>query len=96
MLCRVILGKSELVSPGSEQSHPSSEQYDSGVDDLSSPTRYIVWSTHMNTHVLPEYIISLRAPCCLRGNQVFFLVPAFALTHVGVFDFVCVKWSDNM
>ncbi|XP_056174919.1 probable inactive poly [ADP-ribose] polymerase SRO5 isoform X2 [Syzygium oleosum] len=67
LLCRVILGKSELVSPGSEQSHPSSEQYDSGADDLSSPTRYIVWSTHMNTHVLPEYIISLRAPCCLRG-----------------------------
>ncbi|KAI6682870.1 hypothetical protein NL676_028783 [Syzygium grande] len=66
LLCRVILGKPELVSPGSEQSHPSSEQYDSGVDDLSSPTRYVVWSTHMNTHVLPEYIISLRAPCCLR------------------------------
>ncbi|KAL3748238.1 hypothetical protein ACJRO7_009471 [Eucalyptus globulus] len=67
LLCRVILGKPELVSPGTEQSHPSSEQYDSGVDDLSSPRRYIVWSTHMNTHVLPEYVVSFRAPCCLRG-----------------------------
>lgn len=66
-LCRIILGKPELVSPGSEQSHPSSEQYDSGVDDLSSPRRYIVWSTHMNTHVLPEYLVSFRAPRCLRG-----------------------------
>ncbi|XP_039162014.1 probable inactive poly [ADP-ribose] polymerase SRO5 [Eucalyptus grandis] len=66
LLCRVILGKSELVTFGSEQSHPSSEQYDSGIDDLLSPTRYIVWSTHMNTHVLPEYVISFRAPCDLR------------------------------
>ncbi|XP_056166195.1 probable inactive poly [ADP-ribose] polymerase SRO5 [Syzygium oleosum] len=67
LLCRVILGKSELVSPGSEQSHPSSEEFDSGVDNLSSPRRYIVWSTHMNTHVLPEYIVSFKAPCCWRG-----------------------------
>ncbi|XP_056175394.1 probable inactive poly [ADP-ribose] polymerase SRO2 [Syzygium oleosum] len=66
LLCRVILGKPELVSFGSEQSHPSSEQYDSGIDDSSSPTRYIVWSTLMNTHVLPEYVISFRAPCGLR------------------------------
>ncbi|XP_030531239.1 probable inactive poly [ADP-ribose] polymerase SRO5 [Rhodamnia argentea] len=67
LLCRVILGKSELVSFGSEQSHPSSEQYDSGVDDLSSPRRYIVWSTHVNTHVLAEYVVSFGAPCRSRG-----------------------------
>ncbi|KAI3412634.1 Poly [ADP-ribose] polymerase (PARP) [Psidium guajava] len=67
LLCRVILGKSELVSFGSEQSHPSSEQYDSGVDNLSSPRRYIIWSTHVNTHVLPEYVVSFRGPCCSRG-----------------------------
>ncbi|XP_048136607.1 probable inactive poly [ADP-ribose] polymerase SRO5 [Rhodamnia argentea] len=67
LLCRVLLGKTELVGPGSEQSHPSSEQYDSGIDNLSSARRYIIWSTHLNTHVLPEYIVSFRAPCCLRG-----------------------------
>ncbi|XP_048135868.1 probable inactive poly [ADP-ribose] polymerase SRO5 isoform X2 [Rhodamnia argentea] len=67
LLCRIIMGKPELVSPGSEQSHPSSEQYDSGIDDLLSPRRYIVWSTHMNTHVLPVYVVSFRAPRCLRG-----------------------------
>ncbi|KAF8037118.1 hypothetical protein BT93_B0131 [Corymbia citriodora subsp. variegata] len=66
LLCRVILGKSELINFGSQQSHPSSEQYDSGVDDLLSPTRYIVWNTHINTHVLPEYVISFRAPCYFR------------------------------
>lgn len=67
LLCQVILGKSELIDFGSEQSHPSSEQYDSGVDDLSSPKRYIIWNTHINTHVLPEYVVSFRAPCCSRG-----------------------------
>ncbi|XP_030531241.2 probable inactive poly [ADP-ribose] polymerase SRO5 [Rhodamnia argentea] len=70
LLCRVILGKSELVTHGSEQSHPSSEQYDSGIDDLSSPRKYIIWSTHMNTHVLPEYVVSFRAPYCLSVGLV--------------------------
>ncbi|XP_030458044.1 probable inactive poly [ADP-ribose] polymerase SRO5 [Syzygium oleosum] len=67
LLCQVILGKQELISFGSEQSHPSSEQYDSGVDNLSSPRRYIVWSTQVNTHVLPEYVVSFRAPHRSRG-----------------------------
>ncbi|KAL5544202.1 hypothetical protein UlMin_007986 [Ulmus minor] len=67
VLCRVILGKAELVRPGSEQWHPSSDGFDSGVDNLSAPKKYIVWSTHMNTCVLPEYVISFRAPCS-RGS----------------------------
>ncbi|XP_022924145.1 probable inactive poly [ADP-ribose] polymerase SRO5 [Cucurbita moschata] len=62
LLCRVILGKTELVHPGSRQNHPSSEAFDSGVDDLFAPRKYIVWSTHMNTHILPEYLISFRTP----------------------------------
>ncbi|CAK7328915.1 unnamed protein product [Dovyalis caffra] len=67
LLCRIILGKSEVVHPGSDQYHPSSEEFDSGIDNLSSPKKYIVWSTHMNTHILPEYVISFRAPPCLKG-----------------------------
>ncbi|XWS50957.1 hypothetical protein CRYUN_Cryun12cG0135700 [Craigia yunnanensis] len=67
MLCRVILGKAEAVQPGSMQCHPSSDEFDSGVDDLSSPKKYIVWSTHMNTHILPEFILSFRAPSSLKG-----------------------------
>lgn len=69
LLCRVILGKMELVHPDTEQSHPSSEEFDSGVDNLLSPKRYIIWSTHMNTHILPEYVISFRAPTCIEGKQ---------------------------
>ncbi|KAJ0047585.1 hypothetical protein Pint_15441 [Pistacia integerrima] len=67
LLCRVMLGKVEVVRPGSDQSHPSSTEFDSGVDNLKVPRRYIVWSSNMNTHILPEYIISLKAPSSLKG-----------------------------
>ncbi|KAJ0106490.1 hypothetical protein Patl1_18035 [Pistacia atlantica] len=67
LLCRVMLGKVEVVRPGSDQSHPSSTEFDSGIDNLKVPRRYIVWSSNMNTHILPEYIISLKAPSSLKG-----------------------------
>ncbi|KAF7806086.1 putative inactive poly [ADP-ribose] polymerase SRO5 [Senna tora] len=62
LLCRVILGKPELVHPGSDQRYPSSEEYDSGVDSLSAPKKYIIWCARMNTHILPEYVISFKVP----------------------------------
>ncbi|CAF1707680.1 hypothetical protein HID58_055119 [Brassica napus] len=62
LLSRVVLGKSEVVPRGSSQSCPSSPEFDSGVDNLSSPKKYIVWSTHMNTHVLPEFLVCLKTP----------------------------------
>ncbi|CDY17771.1 BnaC08g21790D [Brassica napus] len=40
----------------------SSPEFDSGVDDLASPKKYIVWSTHMNTHVLPEFLVCIKTP----------------------------------
>nr|GMD36335.1 probable inactive poly [ADP-ribose] polymerase SRO5 [Ipomoea batatas] len=58
LYCRVILGKTELVRPGSTQWHPSSQEFDCGVDDLVFPKKYIVWTTNINTHILPLYIIS--------------------------------------
>lgn len=67
LLCRVTLGKTELVPIGSDQCHPSSEEYDCGVDNLSTPRKYIVWSTSMNTHILPEFVVSFRAPASLAG-----------------------------
>nr|GLL18579.1 probable inactive poly [ADP-ribose] polymerase SRO5 isoform X1 [Ipomoea trifida] len=64
LLCRVILGKMEVVASGSGQWHPSSQEFASasasGVDDLVSPSKYIVWSSNMNTHILPQYVISFR------------------------------------
>lgn len=60
VLCRVIMGHMEQICRGSVQFHPSSEDYDGGVDDLCNPKQYIIWSTHMNTHILPEYIVSFK------------------------------------
>ena len=60
MLCRVILGNMETVCRGSQQFHPGSKEYDSGVDDPSAPRRYTIWSAFMNSHILPSYIISFR------------------------------------
>ncbi|XP_054794974.1 probable inactive poly [ADP-ribose] polymerase SRO5 [Prosopis cineraria] len=62
LLCRVILGRQELVHPGSEQCHPSSDEYDSGVDSLSAPKKYIIGCTRMNSHIFPEYVISFKVP----------------------------------
>ncbi|XP_022733140.1 probable inactive poly [ADP-ribose] polymerase SRO2 isoform X4 [Durio zibethinus] len=68
LLCRVILGKQEVVTADSNQFHPSSPEFDSSVDDLSAPRKYIVWSPYMNSHILPCYIISFEAPY-LRGSK---------------------------
>uniref|UniRef100_A0A7C9A579 NAD(+) ADP-ribosyltransferase n=1 Tax=Opuntia streptacantha TaxID=393608 RepID=A0A7C9A579_OPUST len=62
LLCRVILGRPELVPPGSDLTHPTSDEFDSGVDRFENPSKYVIWSTAMNTHILPEYVISFRAP----------------------------------
>ncbi|OAY69995.1 Inactive poly (ADP-ribose) polymerase RCD1 [Ananas comosus] len=69
VLCRVLMGRTEQVSEGSSQFHPSSDEYDSGVDDLKNPRWYIVWSTHMNTHILPEYVVTYRSSNKQQSSQ---------------------------
>ncbi|CAK7356068.1 unnamed protein product [Dovyalis caffra] len=60
VFCRVIMGNMELLQPGSRQFHPSSEDFDSGVDDLENPREYIVWNMNMNTHIYPEFVVSFK------------------------------------
>ncbi|KAL5725140.1 hypothetical protein ACHQM5_008319 [Ranunculus cassubicifolius] len=60
VLCRVILGNMEEILPGSDQCYPSGKIYDSGVDNILAPNKYIIWSTNMNTHILPEYVVSFK------------------------------------
>ena len=67
LLCRVILGKTEVVPRGSYQCRSSSQEFDSGVDDLSNPKEYVIWCNQINTHVLPEYVLSFRLPSPLKG-----------------------------
>ncbi|KAK9928044.1 hypothetical protein M0R45_025200 [Rubus argutus] len=70
MLCRIIMGNVEMVNPGSGQCHPSSIQFDSGVDDLQNPRHLIVWSMNMNTHVFPEYVVSFKISSKAEGAMV--------------------------
>jgi len=60
LLCKMILGKVEAVACGSKQSQPSSNQYDSGVDDILAPTKHIIWTAFMNSYIYPCYILSFK------------------------------------
>ncbi|KAH7858026.1 hypothetical protein Vadar_019202 [Vaccinium darrowii] len=62
LLCKVILGKMEEVHAGSKQYEPSSSEFDSGVDNISAPRKHIIWGAHMNSHILPTYVISFKMP----------------------------------
>jgi hypothetical protein len=68
ILCRVILGKCEKVEAGSRQMYPSGVDYDTGVDDLMNPKWYVVWSSNMNTHILPECVVSYRSSDFVPGQ----------------------------
>ncbi|KAL6877505.1 hypothetical protein ACP4OV_012720 [Aristida adscensionis] len=60
LLCRMILGNMEAIEPGSQECFPSSEIYDSGVDDCSNPKCYVMWPSHLSTHIRLEYLISFK------------------------------------
>uniref|UniRef100_A0A6V7QPJ4 Inactive poly [ADP-ribose] polymerase RCD1-like n=1 Tax=Ananas comosus var. bracteatus TaxID=296719 RepID=A0A6V7QPJ4_ANACO len=62
MLCRVIMGNVELIHPGSQQFEPSGENFDSGVDNLQKPKHYIIWDMNRNTHIYPEYVVTIKVP----------------------------------
>nr|GEY40036.1 probable inactive poly [ADP-ribose] polymerase SRO5 [Tanacetum cinerariifolium] len=70
LLCRVLLGKTEVVNRFSTQCHPSSEEFNSGVDNAVTPKKYIIWSSQMNTHILPEFIISFKTQRIANRPQV--------------------------
>ncbi|KAG2575604.1 hypothetical protein PVAP13_7KG382400 [Panicum virgatum] len=60
LLCQVILGNTEAVEPGSQELFPSSNIYDSGVDDCLNPKCYVMWPSHLSTHMRLEYLVSFK------------------------------------
>ncbi|XP_008800068.1 inactive poly [ADP-ribose] polymerase RCD1-like [Phoenix dactylifera] len=70
MLCRVIMGNVEVIHPGSKQSQPSNENFDSGVDDLQKPKHYVIWDMHVSTHIYPEYIVTFKMSSRAREHLV--------------------------
>ncbi|KAL8519064.1 hypothetical protein ACS0TY_010128 [Phlomoides rotata] len=68
LMCRVILGNTETIPPASKQLQPSCTDFDSGIDNPLEPTKYIIWTAYMNTHIFPAYIISFTLPGWGRRN----------------------------
>ena len=69
VFCRVILGNVELLHPGSRQFHPSSKDFDCGVDNLKEPTYYVVWRMNMSTHIYPESVVSFKVAPSPKGDH---------------------------
>ncbi|KAF7144804.1 hypothetical protein RHSIM_Rhsim04G0084100 [Rhododendron simsii] len=61
LLCNVILGKTEVVRPGSKQFKPSTDEFDSGVDDLLKPNKIVIWEAYMNSRIFSSFVVSFRA-----------------------------------
>nr|CAD1818590.1 unnamed protein product [Ananas comosus var. bracteatus] len=74
MLCHVIMGNAEVIPPGSKQFQPSNENFDSGVVDLQNPKHYVVWEMNVNTHIYPEYVVTIKVPLKAKGNSFGFLL----------------------
>jgi hypothetical protein len=64
LLCRVLCGSQETLKDGgargSSQFQPSSADFDSGVDNKMRPVRILMWGASLSTHVLPEFLVSVR------------------------------------
>ncbi|KAL9227454.1 hypothetical protein vseg_003140 [Gypsophila vaccaria] len=71
MLCRVLIESEDVVTYGdsSESRLFDSDDSNSGVedneDDNISQTKYVIGSTKMNTHILPEYVVSFKTPLAM-------------------------------
>lgn len=71
LLCRVILGNMEAVEPGSHEFFPTSQIYDSGVDDCLNPKCYVMWPSHLSTHMQLEYLVSFKLAPEARSKIIY-------------------------
>jgi len=69
LLCRVLTENTDPINYGSSQFHSNSDEFDSEVDGISSLRKYTIWSANINTHILPEYVVTFTAPPCLMGSN---------------------------
>ncbi|KAH7404226.1 hypothetical protein KP509_15G016500 [Ceratopteris richardii] len=67
LLCKVILGKMEQTPKDLEQFFLSSNDRDTLVDDFRHPSQYVVCSTRVNTHILPEFVVSFKPSACCKS-----------------------------
>ncbi|KAI0489260.1 hypothetical protein KFK09_029102 [Dendrobium nobile] len=68
IFCRVILGKTEQFLPGTKPFGPSSDEFDSCVDDQQFPQKYIVRYSDAKTRVLPLYVLTVQLDTQSKGS----------------------------
>jgi hypothetical protein len=68
------MGRPEAILARSSEFYHNSNNYNSALDNMQNSQQYILWSTNMNTRVLPEYFISIKFPerntCKVREGPV--------------------------
>lgn len=93
VLCRVIMGNMEVIHLGSEQCYPSSEDFDSGVDDLHNPRHYIIWNMNMNTHIYPEFVVSFKVSSSSSAEGDTSLLWVICLVADSIYLFSVVEFA---
>ncbi|KAL6642591.1 hypothetical protein ACP70R_020772 [Stipagrostis hirtigluma subsp. patula] len=56
LLCRIVQGMPEIIPPGSDWI--DREGYIGGVDYLSNPSWYVIWSRNMDSCIIPLCLVS--------------------------------------
>ncbi|KAH0675382.1 hypothetical protein KY285_023183 [Solanum tuberosum] len=75
LLCRVILGNTEVIEASSKQFQPTCPDFDSGVDNYVAPKTYIIWPSNMNSHILPIFLVSFKGPLLLGNSSKIKKIP---------------------
>ncbi|XP_006356433.1 probable inactive poly [ADP-ribose] polymerase SRO2 [Solanum tuberosum] len=75
LLCRVILGNTEVIEASSKQFQPTCQDFDSGVDNYFAPKTYIIWPSNMNSHILPIFLVSFKGPLLLGNSSKIKKIP---------------------
>lgn len=97
VLCRVLLGNVEKVDVGSQQCYPSSVAFDSGVDNIVNPKWYVVWTTNMNTHILPECVVSYKCSDRKQGEwRCPYMVLVEGNVSVGLLSWQTCAWQKTL
>ncbi|KAK9684728.1 hypothetical protein RND81_10G228200 [Saponaria officinalis] len=78
ILCRVLLDTEDIGTDYDSLSdlQSISDEFNSEIEDNEdkiSTTKYVVRSTTMNTHILPEYVVSFKNPFATPKNAGFLL-----------------------
>ncbi|KAH7373259.1 hypothetical protein KP509_17G047000 [Ceratopteris richardii] len=84
LLCKVIMGGTDEIQLEGQQFSPSSEDYDTCVDITERPSQF-TWTAHMNTHILPQFIVKFKLSEPWQGEYVYIRFSSSTCFHNKIF-----------